>query len=346
MKILKPNLLIRIEGASRSWPDKEPISNHEILANHPETKDKPEAVLQEFGERIYRGYGFRKRYMTRLPWKKADPTKEENSESLSIKAIKKIFSKKKTKKPDAFILGSTTTRRYTGSQATSALAPFDLEIPAYEIKAGCSTSLASLHLAQALMKQGYETVLVSCAETLSKVAHPEIRETWFGLADGGAALLLHKVKSKGHFKILRSTYSTDGKLVDLYTTPGELPPNIQTIEEHGFSLVGDGSKLKDAAKIRYMQMINGLLSNKEKKSIRWIVPHQVNRALTEEVIRESGLKGTVLWDAEDFGNIGGASVLFSFAKAIEENRFKKNDLIFFMSVGGGLSFAAQLWKKL
>ena len=343
---MKPNLSIKIEGVGRAWPEGAPISNVDIFKHHPETQDKPEKFLEELAERVGRAYGFRQRYMTRKPWGKPNPAKEESSESLSCRAVKEILDKYPKYKPDAFLLGSTTTRRYTGSQATSVLGKFGLEAPAYEIKAGCSTSLASLHLAQALMKQGYDSVLVSCAETLSKVVHPEIRETWFGLGDAGAAIAIKKVKTKGHFKILRSTYSTDGSLVDLYTTPGDLPPTKEILETHGYALVGDGAKLKEYAKTRYLEMVQAMLTKKERASLKWIIPHQVNRLLTEEVIQETGLSGEVLWDSDVFGNVGGTSILFTLAKAIEEKRFKKNDTIFFMSVGGGLSFASQLWKKL
>ncbi|MGZ3712954.1 MAG: 3-oxoacyl-ACP synthase III family protein [Bdellovibrionota bacterium] len=349
MKVLKPNLIVKVEGVGRSWPDGAPLSNAELLKHHPETSDKPEALLQELGKRVARAYGFELRYMTRKPWDKANHKNEESSESLSKKAVAQLLEKNPGFKPEAFLLGSTTTRRYTGSQATSVLANFGLEIPAYELKAGCSTSLATLHLSQALLAQGYESVLVSCAETLSKVVHPGVRDTWFGLADAGAAVGLRKVteRSSGDFEILKSVYSTDGTLVDLYTTPGDLPPTAQELAENGFSLTGDASQLKDHAKKRYLEMIEAMLPSKaDRESVNWIICHQVNRMLTDEVIKETGLAGELIWDADKFGNLGGTSVLFSLAHAIEQKRFNKGDKIFFMSVGGGLSFAAQLWQKL
>jgi 3-oxoacyl-[acyl-carrier-protein] synthase-3 len=349
MKVLKPNLIVKVEGAARAWPDGAPLSNAELLKHHPDTSDKPDALLQELGKRVARAYGFEQRYMTRKPWDKADHSKEESSESLSAKAVGKLLAQNPKFKPEAFLLGSTTTRRYTGSQATSVLAKFGLEIPAYELKAGCSTSLATLHLSQAILAQGYDSVLVSCAETLSKVVHPGVRDTWFGLADAGAAMGLRKVHSEaeGDFQILKTVYSTDGTLVDLYTTPGDLPPTAEALAENGFSLTGDASQLKDHAKKRYLEMIEAVLPSKEERAnVKWIISHQVNRMLSEEVIKETELAGELIWDADKFGNLGGTSVLFSLAHAIEQKRFQKNDLIFFMSVGGGLSFAAQLWKKL
>jgi 3-oxoacyl-[acyl-carrier-protein] synthase-3 len=328
------------------FPKNAVVTNFDLLKNHPESKDKPEALLQELAERIHRAYGFRSRHMIRKPWSQALPhDQEESSESLCAEAVGQILAKKPKYKPEAFLLGTTTTRRYTGSQATSVLGKFSLEAPAYELKAGCSTSLASLHLAFLLMHQ-YDRVLVACAETLSKVVHPDVRETWFGLGDGGAALALRRVKTGGDFCIEKQFYSTDGRYVDLYTTPGNLPPHPETLKRADFALVGDASELKDRAKVRYKEMIRKMLPKKELQSIQWIIPHQVNRLLTDEVVKETGISGEILWDSDQIGNIGGASVLYTLSKAIQEKRFRKGDRIFFMSVGGGLSFATQLWKKL
>jgi 3-oxoacyl-[acyl-carrier-protein] synthase-3 len=347
MKILKPLLRVKVDSVGRAWPEGESISNADLLRHHPETAGKPEALLEQLGERVARAYGFKTRYMTRKPWDKADHSKEESAESLVEKALKRLLDRNPKVNPEAFLLGSTTSRRYTGSQATSVLGKLGFVIPAWEAKAGCSTSLATLHLSQALMKQGYNSVLVACGETLSKVVHPGVRETWFGLADGAAAVAFRKVRFGGDFKILKTVYSTDGTLVDLYTTPGDLPPTAEVLAAHGYSMAGDASQLKDHAKKRYLQMIHTLMpSAKERKKVKWIIPHQVNRMLTDEVIAETKLAGEVLWDSDKFGNIGGSSVLFTLARAIEEKKFKTGDTIFFMSVGGGLSFAAQVWKKL
>ncbi len=346
MKVLTPKFRIQIEGAATVFPQNAVVTNFDLLKNHPESKDKPDALLQELAERIHRAYGFRSRHMIRKPWINSAPTEhEENSETLCTEAVKMILAKKPKYQPDAFLLGTTTTRRYTGSQATSVLGKFSLEAPAYELKAGCSTSLASLHLAFLLMHQ-YDRVLVACAETLSKVVHPDVRETWFGLGDGGAALALRRVKSGGDFFIERQLYSTDGRYVDLYTTPGNLPPHPDTLKRSDFALVGDAGELKERAKVRYLAMIRKMLSKKELKSVQWIIPHQVNLLLNDEVVKETGMSGEILWDSDQIGNIGGSSILYTLSKAIQEKRFRKGDRIFFMSVGGGLSFASQLWKKI
>ncbi len=344
MSLIHPNVKINILSAGRAWPKSKAITNLDLLLRHPETKEKSLSVLKELDFRITRGFGFSQRYLAHFP---DEPLRsnEETSESLALQAVQKVFEGLKLPQPDAFVLGSTTSSRYTGSQATSILGKLGLQLPAYEMKAGCSTSLASLHFAQALLSFGYKNVLVSCAETLSKVIHPEVRETWFGLADGAAALYLEADPQNGEIEILKSFYSTDGRFVDLYTTPGVLPPHREELEKKGYFLSGDSSHLKEIAKDKYLSMIQNLLpTQSDRDAVSWIIPHQVNRLLIDEVCRESQLNGEILWSADQYGNLGGSSVLFTLAEAIEKRRFKKNDQVLLMSVGGGLSFAAQLWQ--
>ncbi|MBK7892018.1 MAG: 3-oxoacyl-ACP synthase [Bdellovibrionales bacterium] len=344
MKILSPYLKVKIRGYGRSWPSVA-YSNIDLLKMNPETVGKDEAVLAHLADKIQSKWGFNHRFLAQRP---GDPLSPDSmtSEDLALKAVKEALIQNPGFHPEIFIHGTTTSRRYTGSQATSILGKVGLEIPAYEIKAGCSTSIASLHLAQSFLKSGYKSVLVSCAETLSKVMHPEIRETWFGLADAGAAVWLEVDDESPDFTLLKSGYSTDGRHVDMYTTTGDLPPRNVDVEANKFALSGDSSQLRELSKIRYLEMINLLVPTEGSKSrARWLIAHQVNKGLVTEILTETKWQPELIWSAAEFGNVGGTSVLFSLAQAFEENKFKSGDEIILLSVGGGLSFACQHWKK-
>src|SRR6185503_3112834 len=89
------------------------------------------------------------------------PPDEETSELLALEAARRALGGHSGAELQAFIHGTTTTSRYTGSQAAAILGRLDSHASAWELKAGCSTSLASLHLAVALLGSGYDNVLVS-----------------------------------------------------------------------------------------------------------------------------------------------------------------------------------------
>jgi 3-oxoacyl-[acyl-carrier-protein] synthase-3 len=349
MLILTPKLKLRIRGVGTAVPKTEPLSNFDILKMHPETQDKKDAFLQEFAVRIERGFGPFTRHVSHLPTESMNKLQKRapvTSESLAYEAASQAVQQGGT--PSSIVLGSTTSARYTGSQAAAVSGKFKFETPTLEIKSGCSTSIAALQTAFAQLQYGYPDVLVLTAEVLSRVINPKIKETWFGFGDGAAALWLEKNESNPQFEIEKTFFSSKGELVDLYTVPGQLPPNLNDWNEDQYFMSGDAQEMKDHALEQYSRMIDALLPTEEdKKSVRVFIPHQVNLGLIEEVKKRVNFNPELtVWDARQFGNLGGTSIVFSLAKSIQENRFKKGDRILLASVGGGLSFGAQLWKVL
>lgn len=348
MITLEPRLGVKVLGHGRSWPGERPVSNAELLARDPEQQGRPPEALEALGRKLTARLGFSQRYLARLPGATSEPPRpdEETSESLALAAARRALNGRSGAELEAFIHGTTTTSRYTGSQAAAILGRLESHAAAWELKAGCSTSLASLHLAVGLLGSGYGNVLVSCAETLSKVMNPALKETWYILADGGAALWLRREPVTPDFEIRQCLYATDGTLVDLYTTPGKLPPDRATLEQGGYCMFGDGARLRKEALRRYREMLQALFpGGRGLERIRWVVAHQINRKLIEQVCQESGLSARLVWSADRFGNLGGTSVLFSLSEALEQGLFEPGDSVLLMSVGGGLSFAMQHWVK-
>ncbi|WP_164000670.1 3-oxoacyl-ACP synthase III family protein [Pyxidicoccus caerfyrddinensis] len=345
MKVLEPRLGIQVLGHGRALPGDKPVSNADLLALDPEQQGRSPEVLEKLGQKVAARLGFHQRYLARLPETPARDD-EETSESLALKAARQALGGHGGAEVEALIHGTTTTSRYTGSQAAAILGRLESHASAWEVKAGCSTSLASLHLAIALLGSGYCNVLVSCAETLSKVMNPAMKETWFILADGGAAVWLKREPVSPDFEVRRCLYATDGTLVDLYTTPGRLPPDRATLEAGGYCMAGDGTRLREEALRRYLEMLGAMFpGGRGLKDVRWVVAHQINRKLVEQVCEVGGLEARLVWSAERVGNVGGASVLFSLSEALEQGLFAPGDGVLLMSVGGGLSFAMQHWVK-
>ncbi len=344
MQILEPKLKLRLLGQGIGLPPTESVDNFTLLKMHPDTAGKPDAFLKAMAQKIENAYGQGRRRMIRPPGA-TPPADELASEDLAVLASKEALQ---GKTPSVFVLGSTTSRRYTGSQAGATTAKLGLSIPSFETRAGCSTSQAALLYGYGLLRLGYPDVLVACAETLSKVIHPEIKETWFGFADGAGALWLASDDKNPTFEVERVCFNTEGEFADMYTVPGRLPPEKSEVEAHRYSMSGDSQEMKELSLNRYVCTIEAILPTAaDRADIQWIVPHQVNRGLLKEVFTKTGLDSVpVVWDSLDNGNIGGSSVLFSLAKAFAEKKFKKGDRILIVSVGGGLSYGAQIWKML
>lgn len=102
--------------------------------------------------------------------------------------------------------------------------------------------------------------------------------------------------------------------------------------------------MKELAYTKYQQILNNLLPTEEDRSaITWVIPHQVNRKLITQLLQENQMENkSIIWDSDAIGNIGGASVLYSLARAVNEKIFDQPGKILLMSVGGGLSYAGQV----
>lgn len=313
------------------------------MQNFPRTSSHSLSFLEKFAEKIGEEFGFYSRYWCHKPWESLDNSRGLTAESLAIESVQKLLAQYTPQKIDAFLLGSTTNKRFTGSQAAAVLGHLGLDAPAYDLKTGCSTSLSTLHLGYALMALGYSNILVCCAETLSKVIDPENEKTWIGLADGAAALFMEK-KATGSFTVEKTFFSTEGKYVEAFTTQGVFPPTKEQIDTPGYHLIGDESLMKELAYTKYQQILNNLLPTEEDRSaITWVIPHQVNRKLITQLLQENQMENkSIIWDSDAIGNIGGASVLYSLARAVNEKIFDQPGKILLMSVGGGLSYAGQV----
>lgn len=349
MRAMELNLGLSIVGSANFLPPDKAFTNLEILRRHPEFQGQSETRLNIFARRIQQEFGFGTRNLVHFPGTPIDPH-ELTSEDLAKSALQKAFAATpllqpdQKFQPDVLIHGTTTTSRYTGSQATALAGAMGWSIPSYETRTGCATSLGVLHLGWILMQAGFSRLALSVGETLSKVINPLYRDDWFGMGDGASCLLLEKKQDHPQLRVRRSVFWTQGQFADLYTTPATLPPHQSGLSEGRYFLHGDPLQLREQAKKGYLEMLELLLpSPADRQSLRWIVPHQVNLGLVKEVVQDGKLAGEILWSAQEIGNIGGSSVMYTFVDHWQKGTFQKGDRILLMSVGGGLSIAGQLW---
>ncbi len=345
------SLPLRVLGYGNHFPGDTPYKHIDLLQNHVEYKTWPPQKIKKLADKTLVKFGLNQRYIVSPPSKtlcgRANTSCDTTSETLALAATEKALASSPTTNIAALIHGTTTSSRYTGSQAPAILGKLGSQAPGIELKAGCSTSLASLHTALAYLNMGYENVMVSCAETLSKTINPNQLETLFLLADGAASVWLEKNEISPQCIVNKCLYHTDGAYIDTYTTPGRLPPNHDDLDQNNYTMKGDGQLLREQAKRRYQQMLDAFFPERDAlNKVKWLIPHQINRALIDEIVDENNIRANIQWDSNDVGNLGGTSVLYSLTQLINSGQLKRGDDILLMSVGGGLSFAMQHWTWL
>jgi 3-oxoacyl-[acyl-carrier-protein] synthase-3 len=347
--VIKPhqfNLPLKIRGQALILPKTKALTNSEVLKNAGKFKHMPSFLLDKITGIIKKRYGHHKRHLIHHPWDGSD-SNEENTYSLSLEATQKALENADTlDRPSAFILGTTTTTHYTGSLSAAVAGSCELLLPTFDTKAGCSTSLYSLHLAATLLEKQYPNILVTCAETLSKVMDPKNYETWLGLADGGASIWLERDEEKPQFKLIESFCCTIGSYAKLFTTPGVLPPKQGTRIYREFILQGDGDAMKSKSFQYYHKILSNLKERNQLENIDVFIPHQVNLEIINKLFKEFEIdQSKLVYDAESIGNIGGSSILYSLVNIIQSHRVVTGQKILLFSVGGGLSGAYQIWQK-
>ncbi len=213
MNVININLKIKILSHVHLTPNIAITENSELVEQMLQFKGSTitSSLVSKMAQRIYEQYGVEKRYLSSKPFLKQYDS-NITTESLAKNCLSKL-DLQSLKSVDCIFMGTTTPVRYTGSQA-AAISTVTENFPAcYDLKAGCSTSLATLHNACMFLRSGVKTILAVTAETLSKVINPTNPETWFGLADGAAALILQNTQQPD-FIIQRSYFSGDGDYVN------------------------------------------------------------------------------------------------------------------------------------
>ena len=344
MKVIELNLPFKIVCSSVAKPSRS-FSNIEILQRIPEFSEKSNYYLQAADRRIQESFGYENRYLSFAPQFNYDDGL--TSEDLAVTALRQCLIQADIQ-PELLIHGTTTSSRYTSTQAAGLAQKMDSMIPAFEVKAGCASGMVAMQSAFMWMSQGYDSALMVVAETLSRVQSPLNPSSGLGLADAAAALMLQRTPANiADFTCEKILYYTDGSAADLMTSRVQLPLKKGSVVEHEFSISGNEALFQEKAQFHYQNMIRTLLPEQsDRDSIQWVLSHQVNRSLIEHCLNECHLHAQALWINKEYGNIGSVSIpalLHHFHTL--NNQFQSRDRLLLITVGGGMNCQAQLWRK-
>lgn len=339
MEIKQGNVQFKVSKAATALPPNTPVDNLEIINFLKKTHKLPTA--EKVDRLVFEHFRLKRRYMSKRPW---DQEGICTTFDLCLDASRQVVEE--AAKVDLVVHGTTTSSRYSGSQATEIAHHLGQKCAVFEIKNGCSTSIAALNLAMGLLPQ-YRTILVTCAETMSHLIHPDAKDDHLSLADGGAALLLEREDQEPTYELLYFTQGSDGAFVDAYTTPGTLPPTLDQLERGSYYTQGDMRVMGEVSGKYYLEMLTALQQHLPLEEVSWFIFHQANWAIIEEMrVRFEIPMEKIIYHCHEVGNIGGASVLYSLADSITQSVFKKGDVCAMVSVGGGINFGLQVWRHL
>ncbi len=218
----------------------------------------------------------------------------------------------------------------------------------FDLMAGCSGFLYSLHVAEGIIKSGgVKKILVIGVDLLSKVTNFEDRSTCILFGDGAGAVILSASDKPG---ILSSILSSDGNNWGLLYVPaggsrtpiGEevLKNKEQYIKMQGNDVFKVAVKSMESATVEAIAK-----ADVSAEDIDLFVPHQANYRIVEAVRRRLDFpQEKVFMNLDKYGNTSAASVPLALDEAIHKGRVREGNIVLFAAFGTGFTWGASVVK--
>jgi len=221
---------------------------------------------------------------------------------------------------------------------------------AMDLNAACSGFVYALSVASAFIETGrYQTIGVIGAEALSSITDWKDRRTCILFGDGAGAAILTASDDPAQTCLYQSLHS-DGSLWQELYIPRDartVPPTDKVFSGAYNTLQMNGTAIFKFAVSKLNQSIENALASQNLKpsDLAIIIPHQMNNRILESARERLGLSPEKFYvNIDRFGNTSAASIPICLHELNSAGRLKKGDLVLFVGLGGGLTWAANLWR--
>lgn len=219
---------------------------------------------------------------------------------------------------------------------------------AFDLMAGCSGFLYTLHVAEGIIKSGgAEKILAIGVDVLSKVTDFEDRSTCILFGDGAGAAVLTASEEPG---ILSSILNSDGNHWDLLYVPAggsRTPIDEEVLKNREQYIKMEGNDVfKVAVKSMESATADAIAkANVSPEDIDLFVPHQANNRILEAVRKRLNFpEEKVFANLDKYGNTSGASIPLALDEAVRQGRVKEGNLVLFAAFGAGFTWGASVVK--
>lgn len=219
---------------------------------------------------------------------------------------------------------------------------------AFDLMAGCSGFLYTLHVAEGIIKSGgAEKILVIGVDVLSKVTDFKDRSTCILFGDGAGAAVL---TASGEPGILSSILSSDGNDWDLLYVPAggsRTPIGEEALKNREQYIRMKGNDVfKVAVKSMESATVDAIAkANVHPEDIDLFVPHQANYRILEAVRKRLCFpEEKVFANLDKYGNTSAASIPLALDEAIRQEKVKEGSLVLFAAFGAGFTWGASVVK--
>uniref|UniRef100_A0A7V3VTP3 Beta-ketoacyl-[acyl-carrier-protein] synthase III n=1 Tax=candidate division WOR-3 bacterium TaxID=2052148 RepID=A0A7V3VTP3_UNCW3 len=248
----------------------------------------------------------------------------------------------------AIILGTATPDMLFPSTACIVQSQIGArQIMSFDISAGCSGFLYGLGIAESMIKNGYDNILVIGAETLSKVMDFTDRSTCVLFGDGAGAAVVKKSNNPDR-GIIASYFASDGsdwKLLHQPAGGSRIPASEESVRKRLHYIKMEGNEV---FKLAVRAMIESAIktleqANVSSKDIALLIPHQANIRIIEATAKRLDIPmDRVFVNLDKYGNTSAASIPIALAEALEQGKIKSGDYVLMVAFGAGFTWGGVL----
>lgn len=301
-----------------------------------------ESIVDTTDEWILRRTGIKERHIS------AD---DEYTTDMATQAAKMAIEKANISAEDIdlIILGTVTPDYFTPAGACVIQKNLGaINAAAYDYNAACTGFITGVAMAKSFIESGmFKTILVTCADVLSKVTDYKDRGTCVLFGDAAGAAIISASDETG---VIDVVLGADGTGCDAITSLAvrndeeELEKRISKRKETVY--MAGQAVMKFAVKA--MADASNLVLEKAGLSyddIALVVPHQANYRIVDSAIKRMGVDESKIYlTLEHYGNTSASCIPVALSKATQEGKIKKGDKVLIVGFGGGLTWGAAIFE--
>ena len=302
-----------------------------------------ETVVDTSDEWIIRRTGIKERHVSE---------DNEYTTDISAKAAMNAIENAKinVEELDLIILATVSPDYYTPSCACVVQNKIGaVNAAAFDFNAACSSFVTGMVIADQFIKSGmYKTIMIICADVLTKVTDYQDRATCVLFGDAAGAVILRADEDcKG---LISSELGADGSGAELITSlavrndEAEIEKRVagrkETIWMAGQSVMKFAVKAMSESSDRVLEKA-GLTYD----DIKLVIPHQANYRIVESAVKRMGIgEDKVYLNVHKNGNTSSSCIPVALAELEEEGRIQRGDKLLIVGFGGGLTWGAAIFE--
>ncbi len=228
------------------------------------------------------------------------------------------------------ILATTSPDYICPGTAPAVAHALGLDCGAFDVQAACSGWVYGLVVANGLMLQGMDNILVIGAESLDRITDYTARDTGILFGNGAGAAIVQQDPT-GAGRILGWDLGANGDYVHILYA------------EHGNVLQMDGKEVFRQAVVAIQRTTAASLemAGLTVADIDLVIPHQANVRIVEAAWKRLGFDmDKTAMILEKTGNTSAATIPIALADSLYRGRISQGDKVMFIGFGAGMTWAS------